>query len=417
VTTFRAPARSGFVHLALATSGANLAVALGTAVGGVLLARWLGPSERGLYAGVFAWFIMAQIVAELGVFGATVHAIGGRPASMPEIRRRTSRLVLRQSLVTAIAGIGICWLVLENSQTRLTYSVALAALPLVMLASAQQFVLYGLNVRHWNRARLSQVPAYVLGIIVLHLAGALSALTAVLVMIFSTVLIGVVSSRLLRSSSQVSTDPAMAYREFRRYALVNFAWAAPVLVNGRIDQLALTAWAPQHSLGQYVVAVSYISLGVPIVAGFGNALFPLLSRLSARGDDVGALRRRSVAIAAGLSAVLVSLMALAAHWMVPALFGHEYDQAATLALVLAPYGWGIGTRQVAADALRGSGSPELAARGELALLVILVAVIPPVAAFGTLQMVGVCMSCGSAAVATYLVIRACWIHSSGVAHA
>lgn len=64
--------REGVGRSVARTAGFNLASVLAAGLGGVILARVFGPTVRGEYAAITAWFGVALIVGDMGQPGRVV---------------------------------------------------------------------------------------------------------------------------------------------------------------------------------------------------------------------------------------------------------------------------------------------------------------------------------------------------------
>ena len=76
--------RPGFGHTVARTAGFNIAATAAAGLGGILLARALGPTVRGEYAAITAWFGVAQMAGGMGQPAALCFYVARDPARAPD---------------------------------------------------------------------------------------------------------------------------------------------------------------------------------------------------------------------------------------------------------------------------------------------------------------------------------------------
>ena len=94
---------SGFGFSVARTAGFNLAATVAAGLGGVILARVLGPAMRGEYAAITAWFGVACIAGDLGQPGALCFYVARYPTRANEYLA-TSRAMMVVSGTVAVVG-------------------------------------------------------------------------------------------------------------------------------------------------------------------------------------------------------------------------------------------------------------------------------------------------------------------------
>jgi O-antigen/teichoic acid export membrane protein len=354
------------VRLVLPTTLTNAAVTIGAALGGVVVARALGPDGRGVVAAIMAWFVVVQVLAEGGVQGSTAfHAARLRTDRRQLIRTTSSLLAVQASAVGAVA-LALVWWLHPPRGFAWGFAAVVAGLVPVLWLSASLFSLQGIRIAAWNLARATQVPVYVGLLTILWLTNRLSPPTAALTVTVSNLFAGVVA--FLLAHRLIAKAPAgeeqISVRRIYGFALPNLAWTLPGIVSSRLDQMCLSLLAPASDLGQYSVALALTALSVPVVSSIGNVLMPLLSRRGSVGRSAGAVARVAVAGAASVATASTVVTALAAPWVVPVLFGVGFHDVPRITWLLIPATVLYGTNWVSAEVLRGVGRPGAAARAE-----------------------------------------------------
>jgi len=72
--------RRGFARSVAQTAGFNVAAVAAGGLGGIIIARAVGPTVRGEYAAVTAWMGVLQIVGGVGQPAAVVYYVAREPS-------------------------------------------------------------------------------------------------------------------------------------------------------------------------------------------------------------------------------------------------------------------------------------------------------------------------------------------------
>lgn len=359
----------------LSTSATNMAIASGAAIGGVLLARGLGPEDRGVYAAVFVWMTYLLAVGEGGLNAAVVYFVSKAPDQLARITRLAFGGVVQQAFVVLGVSVGVVLLLdLDVDLTR-HYLLGFGLLVPALLGGIFTASIYGSDLRLWNLTRAVQVPVYTGGILVLVALDEITVNRALVVYglsVSATGLTSVFLARRLRGRASALPDSGAApvdRRAIRHYAVPNAAWVIPAMTNQRVDQMTLSVTVAPASLGAYAVASTWSQMATPAINAIGNELLPRISAQTEGGSRSAAARLALKRAAIGGAAAGV-LSCLTAWPAIHLLFGSSYADAVLLSVLLAPTAWGISVRQVAGDVLRGVGKPQSAALVEAVALVV-----------------------------------------------
>jgi len=348
----------------MTAASANVLGAVGAAVAGILVARSLGPSGRGVVAGSLAWAGVAGLLTSVGLVHAMTYFVARAPSATWSILRTALGCSLPPSLAVAVTGSVVAYARMGGTEA-LTYTCAFLSIPLFVAGGLYTGALQALNTSFWNAARLSQQGVYLVAIASVFASGRLS-LTAVAFIILCSVASQMLLARwLVRRvvpSRSPDDDPPSA-RSLLSYGIRNLLAALPSTVNGRLDQAVLAVAASRAELGSYAVAVSLSLLGGPVVAAFGNIAFPRIAAMTAEADR-RAMERLAFVGSLAVSGVLALATFLAAPRLVDLLFGAEFTAAVPLIRILAPAGVALSANLVLADLLRARGRPEDAAKAE-----------------------------------------------------
>jgi O-antigen/teichoic acid export membrane protein len=373
-------------------------------VSGVVIARALGPAERGEYAAITVWLVVAYTIADLGQTAATTFHVARVP-------HRRAGFLATSRLLTAISGLVMTLLglllapMLTRHDPQLTAGCRITAVTcyVTLLGFGCTAALQAVDLRRWNAIRIAQPTVYLLVVGLLWPAGLLTLNTALWALLGTTAMqsIGAYLSCRTRGVAGGRVDPVLA-GPLGRYGAAELAITVPSLAITRLDQLVLTGAGNPAGLGHYAVASSLTGLAVPLASALGNVAFPRLAAADLSDAGSALLRRRSLLAAAGIGLILTGGLALSAAWLVPAVFGADFRESITLIWWLAPTGVLSPATKVCADLIRGYGQPLAVAAvqaGSAALMAALLLVLVPAAGSR-----GAAVSASTAAVVSFLLM-------------
>lgn len=374
VRTMFAPARSrarrrlsaGSVRDVASTAIVNVSVTLLTSIGGVLLARQLGAADRGFLVTVLLWPAAMGGVASLGVTQSACYLISRRRPEGVAIMNAAARAALLTGVAVAVVGFVVAPLIGRTELVTSLLRVVLALSPLFIAGGVWMSSLQAVDIAAWNRARIVQPVAYFTGVLALVLTGRLTLTTASAIFCVSLV----VQTWYARRQARVTVDGAAAptvklYGTLYRYGAKVSAAALPRLINMRLDQLVLSVMPAiaASELGIYAVATSLSWLAVPAAAAFGSVAFPAVAG-SSRETRTRRIERMSLLGSALAAAVVLVVVCLAAPFVVPRLFGYDFEEAVACLWLLAPGTIFLAVNGVLADVLQGRGRPLSTSFGE-----------------------------------------------------
>ena len=382
-TTLRRP---GFGHTVARTAGFNIASTAAAGLGGIILARALGPTVRGEYAAITAWFGVAQMVGGMGQPAALCFYVARDPGQAPDYVATSRAMMLVTAALALTAGMLFAPLLADGRAGVATgYRIAFGACIISFVAASYTFSLQAWDLHRWNVVRLIQPVLGLIAIVALWRLRQLSlhtALVAIVVAMFLQL------GWAYRCCRQTGLAPGRAHVRLARplgaYGVAQIAAVAPAALNAQLDQLVLSQTVPPADLGRYAVAVSLTLLPIPLVSAIGNVAFP---RLAAQRTVTGATRRlQRIAVvgSAWLATAMLVPLALAAYWLVPLIFGARYSGAVPLLWILTPGAVFLACGQVVGDLLRGRNRPIVVAWAQGLAAVFTVALL-----FALLPFVGV----------------------------
>lgn len=358
-------------------------MALAGFVSGLILARALGPEGRGQYAIVVLWPTMLSIFGELGLSLTLAYFAGKSQESI-------NGLWTLAWVVSILVGglVGLAGLIILPSHLALTGS-ALAALqwnmitvPIMLLSGFLAYLLLGSGyLFEFNLVRFCTSVCYTLGIVCVAVVG-LSGINT-----FTTVFILAQSASCLLAIAFVFFRLHPAWRWQPQLVRPVFKYASKAYISSimaqatlRLDQIIMAIIVSPIQLGLYVVAVAISAVVSPLYNAVTIVVLPRVTRSANRSiGGYEAIRHMKIMFFSGvpITAVLCLLM----PWILPVLFGNQYQLSILPAQVLLASAFFQGGVNVLGHSLRGLECPGRSAVSEsvgLLLIIILLFTLLPI---------------------------------------
>jgi O-antigen/teichoic acid export membrane protein len=374
-----------FVTWNVIGNGASLAIGF---VASVALARWLGPSNRGLLALMLSAGSLALVVSAAGLPVSVVYFAARRREDGPAILGNC----LAHAAVLAAILIPAAWLLhkpladaVGHGDGGRVWVLAAALVPVTFLDWTTHSQLQGtLEFGRSNVLLVLQRIAYAVGVLILlgvvHLgvsSGLIATALGSVVMIVGSML------PILRIGSP-RLNLGLMNRMFR-YGFKAQIGSLLQLANGRLDVIILQFFRPLSQVGYYVVAQTVAELVVQVADAFQWSNMALVSR-----DEGADPNEATTSIAIRNHALLSGVAALGNVAFGSALiifaYGSKFHAAVVPMIVLLPGVWLLGIGFVIQGDLGGRGRPGLAsALAGIAAAVTVVldfALIPPFGVIG-----------------------------------
>ncbi len=337
------------------TAGTNLAATALGATNGLLLARLLGPTDRGLLASILQPVVMLSLFATLGVTEELV--LRGRDQTFLAKSRNTLLLV-------SIAVAAICFVYAESKDLGTWISLAVASLPLtncinqLFAADLRRDRSYG----RWNRLSLVAAcgpPAFFGALALVGYMGVAAAILASAIASTTVLLLG--PARIVRESLRARRAGVLGFRQIRT-SLEHLAVIAQTNLTASGDVLVLSLTGRNLVTGIYVVAVT---ASAPLTAIAGAITTQAFSE-AAQGRLAYRHSRRIVVSAGGL--IVAYLVVL--QFAMPLFLGNEYQAAVVPAQILVIASVPAIYRRYVTSSLRATEHRTTAVRIELTTLVV-----------------------------------------------
>src|SRR5450755_516161 len=269
----------GIGHSIARTAGFNVAAAAAAGLGGIILARNVGPTVRGEYAAITAWFGVALIIGGMGQPAALCFYVARDPLRAREYVATSRAMMLTTGAIVLVSGILLAPLLAHGvAAVSLGYRIAFGTSIVAFVGASYTFSLQARDLSKWNVVKVSQPVLSVIAFVVLWRLGLLTLDNALVVLSVTMVLqLGWSYISCRRTSLAPGHMDATLIRPLAAYGAAQIAALTPATLNGQLDQLVLSQAVPAADLGRYAIAVSLTLLPIPIVSAIGNVAFPRLA--------------------------------------------------------------------------------------------------------------------------------------------
>jgi O-antigen/teichoic acid export membrane protein len=378
--------RPGFARTVAHTAGFNVASTVAAGLSGVVIARAVGPTVRGEYAAVTAWFSVVVIIGGVGQQAAVCFYVARDPLRARDYVATSRAMMVTTGMLTLAVGILLSSLLGRgNAGVAVGYRIAFATSLFTFVGASYTSSLQARDLHRWNVLRTIQPALSLVTILVLWRLELLT-LDIALVVLAVTILLQLCWA--YWSCRRVGLLPGRACPQLVRplftYGAAQIAALTPAVLNAQLDQLVLSLTVSSADLGRYAIAVSLTLLPVPAVTAIGYVAFPRLASQREVTDATRRLQRLAVVGSIGLTAGMLLPLAVLAPWLVPLVFGPAYRGAVPLLWILAPGAVLLACGQVVGDLLRGRSHPGVVAWAQG-----LAAIFTVVLLFALLPVVGV----------------------------
>jgi O-antigen/teichoic acid export membrane protein len=342
-------------------------------VSGVVSARALGPSGRGVVVALMSVTQLAGFLFAMGVAQSLSYFIARRPEDGPSLLTTWTLMLIPCAGLAVLAGELIVPAIFSahNPETVTVGRWFLVTVVLVigtelnygLLLGAHEFLLY-------NVLRFAQPALYAGSLVVLWRVGALnvtSALIAPTAATLLTVAVGMADSigRIGFGSPNLRLGLSTLWYGIRGQGTV-----VATHVNARLDVAMLPAYVGAFSVGLYSVATNISLIVYQLSNAFAALLVPVAARDSDRGPDkvLGSFYA-SMFVAGALAAVI----AVFAAPLLGLVYGHRFREAAPTLRLILPGAVLFAGSSILSAGVYAAGRPFIASLGQVVGVVVTVA--------------------------------------------
>lgn len=345
-------------------------------ISGVLVARGLGPEDRGYLALLVVVSGICVVLGSAGLPTAMTYYVAREPFHARQIVRLLIPPVLIQVAATAIVQLGVLFLFVMHDPQRVKVAAAISLLlvpgilgqtyGLALLQGQQRF-------RPFNAFRVLPTALYVVVVLVIFLLGAADLIVLMTAWVAALLVGGLlalgVAVRRLPTAPDTTGVPSRL--ELTKFGLKGLVGSVSPIESLRLDQALVGLFLAPVSLGLYVVAQAFTNLPRVVAMSVGMIAYPHV----ASQTDAAVARRavwRYFLLGVLISALVIGGLEVVTGTLVGLFFGSEFAEATPIARILLLATLFMAARRVLTDGVNGLGRPGLGTMAEIASWVLLV---------------------------------------------
>ena len=362
-------------------------------VSGVLVARSLGPEDRGNLALLVVVSGICYLLGSLGLPTAATYYIAQDRSHAPDV----AAVLRRPGILLTIAALAAQVLLLVALVAHDPADVKLAALISVLLVPGFFAFGFGLAILQgqerfmaFNVLRVLPTASYILGVLILfviHEAGLVTIMAAWTGANFvgGLLALGVAVGGLRRVVATTSAPAPPTRSQLTRFGLKSVFGSLSPIDAYRLDQAMVGLFLTPVALGLYVVAQAFGGFARVVGLSVGFVAYP---RVASQPDRASARRAmwKYFFLGAGLALCVVGVLEVVVGQLVTLFFGAEFVDATPIARILILGTLFMAARRVLTDGLNGMGHPGLGTIAEVSSWVLLIplvaALLPPYGVVG-----------------------------------
>ena len=344
--------------------GANFLITILGLVGSIILARWLGPNQRGVFAAIILVPTIIQYFVNFGLSSATIYFTAQANSDKNTI---WSSLIL-VGFIQSIIGILFGWFIVElYLQKYLIDTIYLGHLylftvPFGLFGMYATYMLQGSSHFKITNTLKCIVPiGYCVGIVWLKIYQNLSIKNLVylqLITQFSYLIIAVfLLYKLLLHQFLLKIDRKFI-RQMLTYSMKVWFGDVSQLVNYRIDQFLIGAFLSSRELGIYTIAISVAGFTGIFANAVKTIMLPsVIARESLQekiNETLKFFKKYWI-----FSIFLHVIFALSLPILIPIVFGNAYSESIIICQILIIGNFFINAKTVLSGGVLGMGFPEI----------------------------------------------------------
>ncbi|HEX3975028.1 MAG TPA: O-antigen ligase family protein [Solirubrobacteraceae bacterium] len=330
----------------------------------VLLARLLGPADRGLLALMLSVSTVALAVAAIGQPLAVTYYASRKDARSPAIVGN----ILIQALVLTVLVVPLTALLhgpisdlVGRGQGGMTWVLAAALVPVTFLDWTISNQLLGmLRFGFYNGLKFIAGIGYTLAVVLLLAVFHLGVTGGLIATALGSVITVAGCVRPVLGRRRPVLDRSLM-KDMLRYGSRVQVGVIFQMVNYRLDVIVMQFFRPLKQVGFYVAAQTVAEFVITIATAFQSSLLPLVSHYEGdeRQDVISASSLRHHGILAGAAVLANAVVGTAVIYFA---YGPQFRPAVIPMLVLLPGVWFLGMGLVIQSDLGGRGRPGLSSK-------------------------------------------------------
>ena len=373
--TLGTPLRSDAARSVVGSLAASGSLQLIVIVSGVLVARSLGPEDRGYLSLLIVISAVSALVGTLGLPSAVTYYIARDPS---QARRIVSSLawvgVLQVGAVFVLQAAALAALVASDpSHVRVAAAISLLLPPGILALSFGCAILQGQRrFTAFNLLRVLPSTAYVAGVVVVYMLDATS-LVLFMALWAAVNLIGgllAVAFAVRGLPKHAGEDAGPSRGEMVRFGLKALLGTLSPVDSVRLDQAVVGLFLSPVALGLYVAAQAFTTLPRIVASSIGSVAYPHVAAELDR-DTARRAMWKFFFLGLGLSTLVVAVLELVAGDLIPLFFGEDFTDATATAQILLLASLFVAARRVLTDGVNGLGYPSHGTIAEVASWIVL----------------------------------------------
>ena len=372
--TFRARLRSKVGRSLVGTLGTSGGLQLLVIVSGVLVARSLGPEDRGYLALLIVISTVCAIAGTLGLPAAVTYYIAREPSQARSITWSLAWVGVLQLAAVFVVQAAVLAAIVHSDPERVQLAAAISLLlpPGILALSFGLAILQGQRrFTAYNVLRIAPSTAYVLGVVVLYVLDA-AELVPFMTLWAAVNLIGgfIALVFALRGLPEHAENAGPSRWQMSRFGLKALLGSLSPVDVVRLDQAVVGLFLTPVALGLYVVAQALANLPRVVATSIGFVAYP---QVAAERDRASARRAmwRFFFLGLALSVLVVGVLELLAGEIIAVFFGEEFTEATAIAQILLLASLFMAGRRVLTDGVNGLGYPGYGTIAEITSWVLL----------------------------------------------
>lgn len=356
--------------------GANLLVIILGLVGSIILARWLGPSQRGVFAAIILIPTILQYFVNFGLSSATIYFTAHPNSDKNAIWSNLILIGLIQSVIGILVGYFVITLYLQKYGLEIVRhgNLYLFTILLGLFGMYATYILQGASYFSITNLLKCIVPSgYCIGIIWLRFKQILTIENLVYVQLliqFSYLIIAVFLLHRILLNQFVFKIEYKSIRQMLKYGVKVWFGDISQLANSRIDQFLIGGFLSSRDLGIYTVAVSVARFTSVFADAIVAIMLPLIAGKNSFQEKVKEMLNffKNYWI---FSVAFHLIFALSLPTIIPLVFGNTYSESIIISQILVVGNLFVNAKVVLGGGIMGMGFPAIMSYVEFIGMIIL----------------------------------------------
>ncbi|MEY4539526.1 MAG: hypothetical protein RLZZ306_1283 [Bacteroidota bacterium] len=355
--------------------GANLLITLLGLVGSIILARWLGPSQRGVFAAIILIPTILQYFVNFGLSSATIYFTAHTNSNKNTIWSNLIVIGFIQSALGIFLGYFIINFYLQKYGTSIVYlgNLYLLTIPMGIFSMYATYILQGVSYFRITNLLKCIVPfCYCIGIVGLRIQQVLNLENLVYVQLSIQFIYLIIAVFLLHKKLLNQFVFKFEYKLIRQMLTFSVkVWFGDVaqLANSRIDQFLIGGFLSGRDLGIYTVAVSVARFTSVFADAITTIMLPSITGKNSLPEKITEILNffKKYWI---FSVIFHAFFALSLPILIPLVFGNAFAEAIIICEILTVGSLFINAKTVLGGGVLGMGFPEIMSYVEFSEMVI-----------------------------------------------